>query len=105
MPDRRLSLVLAAACLLALTACAPPPHGPMDRGPMPKHSEPQQEQNQTAKAPVQEESATVPVHNSNGSWTPVILTRVGPGVWRGPKGETYAGIPTEEQLRPNYGLK
>lgn len=104
MPDRRLNLTLAAVYLLTLAACAPP-HGPMDRAPMPRRGEPQQQQSQTTNTAAEAQTATVPVRNPNGSWTPVVLTRVAPGVWRGPGGETYSGLPTGEQLRPVYGLK
>ena len=48
-------------------------------------------------------SVTVWVNNSNGSRSPVLLTQEGP--WSiGPRGERYFGIPSEEQLRPLYGL-
>jgi len=42
------------------------------------------------------------IQNSNGSTTPVVLTRVGTQ-WQGPKGEMYDN-PTVEQLRPVYGF-
>ncbi len=45
------------------------------------------------------------VHNPNGSRTPVVLTRVGPDQWRGPRGESYHGLPGEDALRPAYGLR
>jgi len=44
----------------------------------------------------------VNVQNSNGSYTPVTLHRVG-GEWIGPRGERYMALPTQEQLRPLYG--
>jgi len=104
-------LVLAALLLLA-AGCAPfPPGGPMDRGPeqghrAPAHEQqaPQGQQGQQAQQ-AQRETSTVAVRNANGSWTPVTLTRLETGQWRGPKGETYLSLPTEEQLRPAYGLK
>jgi hypothetical protein len=46
----------------------------------------------------------VHVKNSNGSQTPVVLIMVGADQWRGPKGEIYTGLPTEEQLRAVYGM-
>jgi hypothetical protein len=45
----------------------------------------------------------VNVTNSNGSVTPVKLTRQGSG-WLGPKGEYYSSLPTGEQLKPLYGF-
>jgi hypothetical protein len=48
-------------------------------------------------------SVTVWVTNSNGSRSPVLLTQEGPW-YIGPRGERYFGVPTEEQLRPLYGL-
>jgi hypothetical protein len=49
------------------------------------------------------EQAVVEIHNSNGSITPVKLKRKD-GSYIGPKGERYQQLPTEEQLRPLYGL-
>lgn len=48
-------------------------------------------------------SVTVWINNSNGSRSPVLLTQEGPW-YIGPRGERYFGVPTEEQLRPLYGL-
>ncbi len=46
---------------------------------------------------------TVWITNSNGSMTSVQLTRE--GAWyRGPNGEYYATMPTNEQLRALYGF-
>ena len=45
----------------------------------------------------------VNVRNSNGSYTPVVLTRVG-AQWEGPRGELYPNLPSEEQLRRSYGF-
>lgn len=47
---------------------------------------------------------TVSVRNSNGSITPVQLTRVQGDIWRGPRGEQYNGVPSEGQLRQLYGF-
>jgi hypothetical protein len=46
---------------------------------------------------------TVTIRNSNGSTTPVALTRQG-GDWVGPKGEHYDHMPTEAELKPIYGF-
>lgn len=100
MPTRNRNLLweaLALAALLALltlcmtlAACAPWREPPP---PAPQAEEARQEQ------------TTVYVHNPNGSRTPVVLTRVGPDQWRGPRGEVYHGVPAEEALRPAYGLR
>lgn len=47
---------------------------------------------------------TVSVRNSNGSITPVQLTRVQGETWRGPRGEIYNGVPSESQLSRSYGF-
>lgn len=52
---------------------------------------------------VQETAITVWVTNSNGSRTSVQLTRNGPW-YVGPRGEYYADMPTNEQLRVAYGF-
>lgn len=56
-------------------------------------------------APVQIQPSTVTVWitNGNGSKSPVVLTRDGPW-YIGPREERYFGLPTEDQLRPIYGL-
>ena len=46
---------------------------------------------------------TVWVRNSNGSQSPVKLTRSGPG-YIGPRGEYYTDMPNNEQLRMVYGF-
>ncbi len=43
------------------------------------------------------------VKNSNGSYTPVSLRRVG-NQYVGPRGEYYPALPTEEQLKIAYGF-
>ena len=48
-------------------------------------------------------SQIVNVTNSNGSVIQVKLQRQGVG-WVGTRGEYYAKIPTEDQLRPVYGF-
>ena len=54
---------------------------------------------------VQDQANTVIINvtNSNGSITPVTLTRQG-GSYVGPRGEQYTSLPTEEQLRKVYGF-
>jgi outer membrane lipoprotein SlyB len=47
---------------------------------------------------------TVMINNSNGSYTPVTLTKVGYGQYRGPRGEIYPARPTEQQLKVAYGF-
>lgn len=47
---------------------------------------------------------TIMIQNSNGSHTPVVLTKVGYGQYRGPRGEIYTSRPTDEQLRAAYGF-
>jgi hypothetical protein len=46
---------------------------------------------------------TVWITNSNGSMTSIQLTREG-SWYRGPRGEYYTSIPTNEQLRIAYGF-
>lgn len=48
-------------------------------------------------------TVVINVHNSNGSITPITLTRQG-NVYVGPKGEQYTTLPTEEQLKGVYGF-
>jgi hypothetical protein len=50
-----------------------------------------------------EEPVVIEIHNSNGSVTPVKLKREN-SHYIGPKGERYEQMPTEEQLKPIYGL-
>lgn len=49
-------------------------------------------------------TVTVIVENRNGSFTPVNLTSIGSGLYRGPRGEVYRGIPSNEQLKSVYGM-
>jgi hypothetical protein len=49
------------------------------------------------------ETYIIEIHNSNGSVTPVKIRRKG-SVYIGPNNERYDELPTEEQLRPVYGL-
>lgn len=52
----------------------------------------------------QQMMTTVWITNSNGSRTPVLLRAADGGTFIGPRGEYYAGLPTEDQLRPIYGF-
>jgi hypothetical protein len=47
---------------------------------------------------------TILVLNGNGSKTPVRLEELEGGKWKGPKGEIYDSLPTQEQLRSAYGF-
>ncbi len=53
----------------------------------------------------QQEISTVMVNvtNSNGSVTPVRLTKQGTG-YVGPRGEFYDHLPTSDELKPVYGF-
>jgi len=63
----------------------------------------QKTQQQIANIQAQQNVVTVWITNSNGSQTPVKLTKDGPG-YIGPRGERYASMPTEEQLKQVYGM-
>ncbi len=43
------------------------------------------------------------VKNSNGSYTPVVIRKVG-NQYVGPRGEYYGALPTEDQLKAPYGF-
>lgn len=58
----------------------------------------------SASAASDANTVTVWLTNPNGSQTPVKLTRNADGSYTGPKGERYQTMPTEEQLRPVYGI-
>lgn len=49
-------------------------------------------------------TCTIWIRNVNGSKTPVVLEPGEGGQWIGPKGEYYDTFPSEDQLRPVYGL-
>jgi hypothetical protein len=49
------------------------------------------------------ETYTIQIHNDNGSITPVEIRKEG-NSFTGPTGERYEKLPTEEQLKPFYGL-
>jgi hypothetical protein len=61
---------------------------------------------QTVVVPSTEETVVVWITNDNGSRTPVKLVRLNnpTGYYMGPRGEYYVVLPTDEQLRPLYGL-
>jgi hypothetical protein len=50
------------------------------------------------------EKTVVMVENSNGSRTPVELEPLGENQWKGPRGEIYSGLPSNDQLRDGYGF-
>ncbi|MCE9613453.1 MAG: glycine zipper 2TM domain-containing protein [Lentisphaerae bacterium] len=52
----------------------------------------------------QSQTETVMIQNANGSYTPVVLNKVGYGQYRGPRGEIYTARPTEDQLKQAYGF-
>jgi outer membrane lipoprotein SlyB len=58
----------------------------------------------SASAASDPNTVTVWLTNANGSQTPVKLTRNADGSYTGPKGERYQTMPTEEQLKPVYGI-
>jgi outer membrane lipoprotein SlyB len=60
-------------------------------------------QAQTESVREEANTVTVNVTNSNGSVSQVKLKKQGVG-YIGPKGEYYAQLPTEEQLKPVYGF-
>ncbi len=57
-----------------------------------------------ASAASDQNTVTIWLTNPNGSQTPVRLTRNADGSYTGPKGERYQTMPTEEQLKPVYGI-
>lgn len=61
---------------------------------------PQQMNTRSAEA----NTVTVWITNSNDSQTPVKLVRNPDGTYTGPKGERYAAMPTEQQLKKAYGF-
>lgn len=72
----------------------------------------QKQRNVSAPAPAPSYNApssdsntvTIWLTNTNGSQTPVKLTRNGDGSYTGPKGERYPTMPTEQQLKQVYGM-
>lgn len=47
----------------------------------------------------------VKVENDNGSFTTVTVVKLPDGTYLGPRREIYSELPTQEQLKPVYGLK
>jgi hypothetical protein len=73
----------------------------------PKQQTPPTPQQQTYTQPtttVAANTVSVWVNNSNGSQTEVKLSRNPDGSYTGPKGERYASMPSEEQLKKAYGF-
>jgi len=64
----------------------------------------QQQEQRLQQLESQAQSRTVWITNANGSRTSVVLRAGEGGTWVGPKGEVYSSFPTEEQLRPVYGI-
>jgi uncharacterized membrane protein YebE (DUF533 family) len=58
--------------------------------------------NEKEAAQFSENNKTINVPNSNGTTTPVLLTKQN-NVWVGPQGETYANLPLPEDLKQRYG--
>ena len=48
-------------------------------------------------------TTVINVKNSNGSYTPVTMRRLG-NQYVGPRGEYYPALPTEDQLKVAYGF-
>ncbi|OHB51670.1 MAG: hypothetical protein A2Y12_02210 [Planctomycetes bacterium GWF2_42_9] len=55
--------------------------------------------------PVVQETAVVWIANDNGSKTEIKLIRTNEGGYKGPRGEYYATMPTEEDLKVLYGVR
>ena len=60
--------------------------------------------NRISSLEAQSQMETIMVQNSNGSYTPVSLSKVGYGQYRGPRGEIYTARPGEDQLKSAYGF-
>lgn len=63
-----------------------------------------QQQVQLNQLQIQQSMVTIWVTNTNGSRTPVTLRQVDGGMYMGPRGEYYTGLPTADQLKPAYGF-
>ena len=64
----------------------------------------QRTQAQMQQLQAQANQTTVWITNSNGSKTPVVLTKATGGQWVGPRGEVYTAMPSEQQLKSVYGF-
>jgi hypothetical protein len=73
-------------------------------GSMDDKKQKEQARSQPRSLPDDANSVTVWITNSNGSKTPVELTRTTAGTYIGPRGETYNTLPTEDQLKGAYGF-
>ncbi|MBU1002345.1 MAG: hypothetical protein KKE73_07450 [Proteobacteria bacterium] len=101
-----LALVLLPAAMIFTTGCARPHwRHPVVVQPVPVVVAPTPVTEDKSPRETQPETVVVVIRNPNGSKTPVQLTRVGHNQWKGPRGEVYYQIPSEEQLRPAYGLR
>jgi len=60
-------------------------------------------QQETSSAGQEMNTVTVNITNSNGSVSPVKLTKQGIG-YVGPRGEFYDHLPTSDELKPVYGF-
>jgi hypothetical protein len=76
---------------------------PKQQAPPQGYSQPPQ-QGYTQPPTVSSQPVSVWVTNSNGSQTEVKLTPNPDGSYTGPKGERYATMPNEEQLKKAYGF-
>jgi hypothetical protein len=68
-------------------------------------SDEKKEKKEDVAAVSDQNTVTIWLTNANGSQTPVKLTRNADGSYTGPKGERYQTMPTEEQLKPVYGMQ
>lgn len=66
-----------------------------------QHENTRQQMNQLQQ---QVNQTTVWITNSNGSKTPVVLSKATGGQWVGPRGELYSNLPSEAQLKSVYGF-
>ena len=57
------------------------------------------------QAPAPAETVVVWIANDNGSKTEIKLTRTSEGGYKGPRGEYYATMPSEDDLKVLYGVR
>ncbi len=93
------SLAFVLGCATVMAAACPPPPPVTVCPPVVRYVE----QPVVVVQPVPT-TETVWVQNSNGSRTPVSLRRTDGGMYIGPRGEYYMGLPTNDQLRQLYGM-
>jgi hypothetical protein len=77
---------------------------PKQQTPPPQQGYTQPPQQNYQTTPTGANTVSIWVTNSNGSQTEVKLTRNPDGSYTGPKGERYATMPTEDQLKSAYGF-